>query len=131
MDNPEVFKGERVAIMVFEEAGEFKHLKKAYMSSKACFMAGDIQFGVPIVGGTGGDITRASKDFMDMYYSSDAYNLVKMFIPANRAYYGFFDIKTGEEKQEQAKEKLTLERENILLMDEIIFYKDLVDEVSK
>jgi len=113
MDNPEVFKGERVAVMVFEEAGEFKHLKNAYMSSKACFMDGDIQFGVPIVGGTGGDITRASKDFMDMYYSSDAYNLVPMFIPANRAYYGFFDIKTGKEKPEQAKEKLTIERENI------------------
>ena len=113
MDNPEVFKGERVAIMVFEEAGEFKHLKKAYMSSKACFMDGDIQFGVPVVGGTGGDITRASKDFMDMYYSYDAYNLVPMFIPANRAYYGFFDIETGEEKPEQAKEKLTVERENI------------------
>ena len=113
MDNPEVFKGERVALMIFEEAGEFKHLKNAYMSSKACFMDGDIQFGVPIVGGTGGDITRASKDFMDMYYSHDAYNLLPMFIPANRAYYGFFDIKTGKEHPEKAREKLSEERDTI------------------
>lgn len=113
MDNPEVFKGERVSLMVFEEAGEFKHLKNAYMSSKACFMDGNIQFGVPIVGGTGGDISKASKDFMDMYYEAEAYNLIPMFIPANRAYYGFFDIKTGEENNEGALEVLKEERENI------------------
>lgn len=113
MDNPEVFKGERVSLMIFEEAGEFKKLKNAYMSSKACFMDGDIQFGVPIVGGTGGDITKASKDFMDMYYSYDAYNLIPMFIPASRAYYGFFDINTGVENEKAAIEKLTQERDNI------------------
>ena len=88
MDNPEVFKGERVSLMVFEEAGEFKHLKNAYMSSKACFMDGNVQFGVPVIGGTGGDISKASKDFMDMYYESEAYNRIPMFRPASRAYYG-------------------------------------------
>ena len=113
MDNPEVFKGERVSLMIFEEAGEFKHLKNAYMSSKACFMDGNLQFGVPIVGGTGGDITKASKDFMDMYYESDAYNLVPMFIPASRAYYGFFDVQTGAEYVQEAKDELIEERENI------------------
>ena len=113
MDNPEVFKGERVSLMVFEEAGEFKHLKNAYMSSKACFMDGNLQFGVPVVGGTGGDISKASKDFMDMYYESDAYNLIPMFIPASRAYYGYFDIDTGEEKVEAAKKVLLEERETI------------------
>ena len=114
MDNPEVFKGERVSLMVFEEAGEFKHLKNAYMSSKACFMDGNKQFGVPIVGGTGGDISKASKDFMDMYYESDAYNLIPMFIPASRAYYGFFDIETGVEKKREAEESLLEDREVIV-----------------
>ena len=113
MDNPEVFKGERVSLMVFEEAGEFKKLKNAYMSSKACFMDGDIQFGVPIVGGTGGDISKASKDFMDMYYSHDAYNLIPVFIPASKAYYGFFNIQTGVENEKGAKEKLITDREEI------------------
>ena len=113
MDNPEVFKGERLSLMVFEEAGEFKHLKNAYMSSKACFMDGNVQFGVPIIGGTGGDISRASKDFMDMYYSHDAYNLIPMFIPASKAYYGFFDVETGVEDVIGAEETLQEERENI------------------
>ena len=113
MDNPEVFKGERVSLMVFEEAGEFKHLKNAYMSSKACFMDGNLQFGVPVVGGTGGDISKASKDFMDMYYESEAYNLIPMLIPASRAYYGYFDIDTGEEKVKEAESVLLEERETI------------------
>jgi len=113
MDNPEVFKGERVSLMIFEEAGEFKKLKNAYMSSKACFMDGDIQFGVPIVGGTGGDISKASKDFMDMYYSHDAYNLIPVFIPASKAYYGFFDINSGKEDEKGAREKLITDREDI------------------
>tara|TARA_R100001440_G_scaffold49248_2_gene69186 strand:- start:609 stop:2429 length:1821 start_codon:yes stop_codon:yes gene_type:complete len=113
MDNPEVFKGERVSLMVFEEAGEFKHLKNAYMSSKACFMDGNLQFGVPVVGGTGGDISKASKDFMDMYYEAEAYNLIPMFIPASRAYYGYFDISTGEEKVKEAESVLLEERETI------------------
>ena len=113
MDNPEVFKGERTSLMVFEEAGEFKHLKNAYMSSKACFMDGNIQFGVPIIGGTGGDISASSKDFMDMYYSHDAYNLIPMFIPASKAYYGFFDIETGVEDAKGAEESLSEEREVI------------------
>jgi len=114
MDNPEVFKGERVSLMVFEEAGEFKHLKNAYMSSKACFMDGNKQFGVPVIGGTGGDISKASKDFMDMYYESDAYNLIPMFIPASRAYYGFFDVETGEEKVKEAEDTLLEDREVII-----------------
>ena len=113
MDNPEVFKGERVSLMVFEEAGEFKHLKNAYMSSKACFMDGNLQFGVPVVGGTGGDISKASKDFMDMYYEAEAYNLIPMFIPASRAYYGYFDINTGQEKVKEAESVLLEERETI------------------
>ena len=113
MDNPEVFKGERVSLMVFEEAGEFKHLKNAYMSSKACFMDGNLQFGVPVVGGTGGDISKASKDFMDMYYEAEAYNLIPMFIPASRAYYGYFDINSGVEKVKEAESVLLKERETI------------------
>lgn len=113
MDNPEVFKGERLGVMVFEEAGEFKHLLNAYMSSKACFMDGDVQFGVPIIGGTGGDIGKASKDFMDMYYNADSFNLIPTFIPASRAYYGFFDVGTGKEDEEGAREKLLLDREKL------------------
>jgi hypothetical protein len=113
MSNPEVFKGERLSVMVFEEAGEFKELLNAYMSSKACFMDGNIQFGVPVIGGTGGDIEQASKDFMDMYYNSEAFNLIPMFIPASICYYGFFDIKKGVSDENNAREKILSDRKQL------------------
>ena len=113
MDNPEVYKGERLSVMIFEEAGEFKSLMNAYMSSKACFMDGDLQFGVPVVGGTGGDIEKASKDFMEMYYEADAFNLINIFIPASKVYYGYFDIKTGTSDMEGAEEKIMNDRSKL------------------
>jgi hypothetical protein len=117
MSNPEVFKGERLSVMVFEEAGEFKELLNAYMSSKACFMDGDIQFGVPVIGGTGGDIETSSKDFMDMYYNADAFNLIPMFIPATQCYHGFFDLKTGVSDEKGAQKKLMAERDQLKKSD--------------
>ena len=113
MDNPEVYKGERLSVMVFEEAGEFKSLMNAYMSSKACFMDGDVQFGVPVVGGTGGDIEKASKDFMEMYYEADAFNLINIFIPASKVYYGYFDMATGQSDMEGAEEKIMNDRSKL------------------
>tara|TARA_R100001015_G_C4629004_1_gene189508 strand:+ start:442 stop:2259 length:1818 start_codon:yes stop_codon:yes gene_type:complete len=113
MSNPEVFKGERLSVMVFEEAGEFKELLNAYMSSKACFMDGDIQFGVPVIGGTGGDIETSSKDFMEMYYNADSFGLIPMFIPASVCYHGFFDIKTGISKEKEARKALIKQREKL------------------
>lgn len=110
MDDPEVYKGERLSIMIFEEAGEFKRLKNAYMSSKACFMDGAMQYGVPVIGGTGGDIDAASADFMDMYYNADAFNLIPMFIPASRALHGFFSPKTGVDDEQKAYEYIEGER---------------------
>tara|TARA_R100000655_G_scaffold107569_2_gene158170 strand:+ start:845 stop:2644 length:1800 start_codon:yes stop_codon:yes gene_type:complete len=113
MSNPEVFKGERLSVMVFEEAGEFKELLNAYMSSKACFMDGDIQYGVPIIGGTGGDIESSSKDFMDMYYNAEAFNLISMFIPATKCYHGFFNLENGVSDINGAEEKLLKERQQL------------------
>lgn len=95
MDNPDMFRGERLGLMVFEEAGEFKELIRSYMSSQACFMDGAIQFGVPIVGGTSNMMNKENDDFMEMYYNCEKYNLKSFFIPASKAMYGYFDRKTG------------------------------------
>lgn len=113
MSNPEVFKGERLSVMVFEEAGEFKELLNAYMSSKACFMDGNVQYGVPIIGGTGGDIEASSKDFMDMYFNADSFNLIPMFIPATKCYHGFFDLDSGVSDIPGAEKKLLEERKQL------------------
>lgn len=83
------------------------------MSSKACFMDGDVQYGVPIIGGTGGDIEAASKDFMEMYYNADAFNLIPMFIPASMCYHGYFNMKTGISDSDNATKALKERREKL------------------
>jgi DNA-directed RNA polymerase delta subunit len=118
MENPNVYKGERMPIMVFEEAGEFSSLLEAYEASKPCFMSGPNQFGVPIIGGTGGDIEKASKDFKTMWYEHKDFNLRRMFIPASECYMGskesrttqFFNYDTGVSDRPAAAKFLENER---------------------
>lgn len=118
MLNPNVFKGERLGVMVFEEAGEFKSLLEAYEASKACFMSGAVQYGVPIIGGTGGDIDKSSADFKTMWYEHKDFNLRRLFIPASECLMGtpddetavFFDKMTGKSDRDKAKAFLEEER---------------------
>jgi len=119
MDNPNVFKGERMPVMVFEEAGEFTHLMEAYEASKPCFMSGADQFGVPIIGGTGGDIDKASKDFKTMWYEHKDFNLRRMFIPASECFMGskdsptsnFFNYDDGSSNRAAAEKFIKAERQ--------------------
>jgi hypothetical protein len=108
--NPNVFKGERVSLMIFEEAGEIDKLKEAYEASKPCFMDGSSMFGLPIVGGTGGNIEGSSKGFMQMWNNHDAFYLRKVFIPATMVYKGFFDFSTGKSDIENARKDVISKR---------------------
>jgi len=94
MDNPEVFRGERFSMAIFEEFGEMKHGLRAYMATEACFKDGAIQFGIPIVGGTA-NIMNKSDDYLEMWYNPEKYNLEQFFIPASKVLFGFFNRKTG------------------------------------
>jgi len=101
MDNPDAFRGERLGMMIFEEAGEMKQLIRAYMSSEPCFKDGAIQYGVPIIGGTS-NVMNKSQDYMKMWYEAESFNLKQMFIPATRALYGFFEKKSGKSDEKGA-----------------------------
>jgi hypothetical protein len=102
MDNPDAFRGERLSMMIIEEAGEMKNLIRAYVSSEPCFKDGAVQYGVPIIGGTS-NVMNKGDEFMKMWYEHDTYNLKQFFIPATRALYGFFDKKTGKSDEVGAK----------------------------
>jgi len=114
MSNPNVFKGERLPLHIYEEAGEFNKLIEGYEASKACYMDGDDQFGVPVIGGTGGDIEKSSKDFKTMWYEHESFNLKKLFIPASYVYSGYFDLKTGKSEVEKAEVKIREDRKKKL-----------------
>ena len=63
--------------MIFEEAGLFENLKMAYTISEPLFRDGDKMIGIPIIFGTGGDMSSATKDFADMFYNPRQYGLAE------------------------------------------------------
>lgn len=118
------FEGESMSVVVFEEAGLFKNLIQSYKSTEPCFRDGAIQFGTPLIYGTGGEIEKGSKGYMEMWENHKAYNLEKVFIPAYEYYPGdgevdektgikapsFFDLRTGQTNQEAALKHILEER---------------------
>jgi hypothetical protein len=96
IDRPDAFRGVSQTYTVIEEAGEVRKLKKVYYANEECYREGDVQYGVPIIGGTSNQITNDSEDFMDMFYNPEEYNCKSIFIPASKVYHGFFNYKTGE-----------------------------------
>jgi hypothetical protein len=110
MDKPDAFRGTELTYMVFEEAGEFRNLKKAYFANEECFREGDVQFGVPIIGGTSNQLGNESEDYMEMYYDAENYNLKPLFIPASKVYYPYYDNKTGVSDTKSAEEHINKRR---------------------
>jgi hypothetical protein len=118
------FEGQSQSVVIFEEAGLFANLIASYKSTEPCFKEGSIQFGTPLIYGTGGQIEKGSKGYMDMWENHKAYNLEKIFIPAYEYYPGdgevddktgikapsFFDLKTGRTNQDAALKHILEQR---------------------
>ena len=90
------FRGLSLSQCYFEEFGEWKAGKQHYFSTEECFREGNLQFGIPIIGGTSNQIKNDSPDYMEMFNNAEKYNLKALFIPASKVYHGFFDYKTGQ-----------------------------------
>lgn len=121
---PTGFEGKSLSLAIFEEAGLFVDLIAAYKSTEPCFKEGSIQFGTPIVYGTGGEIDKGSKGYKAMWYADrSVYNLKKVFVSATDYYPGdgvpdpvtkkaitFFDFKTGRTDSKAAYDYIVEER---------------------
>ena len=119
------FEGESMSVTIFEEAGLFANLIQSYKSTEPCFREGAIQFGTPLIYGTGGNIEKGAQGYMEMWKEHKAYNLRKVFIPADEYYPGdgeideetgikgpsFFDIETGKTNRAAARKHILKERE--------------------
>lgn len=110
------FEGGGYNMCIFEEAGLFQNLQHSYTATKPCFMEGDIQFGVPLVYGTGGEIDKGAKGYKELWENHDVHGLKKLFVPAYMYYPGdslpdeetgeivsFFDYEKGVTNQQMAK----------------------------
>ncbi len=85
--NPNMFKGLYLNDVIAEECGEFEKLKEFYSATRACLTKGNKQIGTMFFYGTGGNINKGSKDFMEMWNEPDSFNFIKFLIPATRFYF--------------------------------------------
>lgn len=122
--NPSGFEGKTLSQVIFEEAGLFQDLIAAYKATEPCFKEGSLQFGTPIVYGTGGDIEKSSEGYMKLWKAKkEVYNLKKVLVTAIDYYPGdgvpdektgktvsFFDFRTGRTNSELALDYILKER---------------------
>ena len=67
--------GNSATIFPFEEAGTFDNLLQVYQASEPLWKSGDYSIGIPLIFGTGGDMTNVTKGFADMFYNPEVYGL--------------------------------------------------------
>ena len=127
-DNDRKIRGDRVDLLLYEEAGSNPVLRQSYIKGNALVEIGGNKFGIRMVGGTGGDI-QGLEGLEDIFFNPDAYNVLPFynnytedqswvktayFIPANIAFYresyvdnrGVCDIKRATEYYMQERAKL-------------------------
>ena len=87
-DKPNKIRGYRADLLVFEEAGSFRGLAKAYVQSTALVGNPGSAWGLRLVGGTSGDTKEALEGLKDMFYDPKAFGI----LPFKHKY-----TQTGEE----------------------------------
>lgn len=124
-NNPNVFKGKFMNDVLYEEAGEFKHLMKGFAATNAGLKVGLERKGTPIVYGTSGK--SGSKDFRAMIKDAEHHKLIYNFLPGYRLMIsGFVGSKdaNGELKEvvpniDKLQEELGLSRDQLLGCEDV------------
>lgn len=73
-DNPDVVRGKKANLILFEEGGSFSELGAAWQIARPSVEVDGMAFGTMIVWGTGGDEGSAFETMKDMFYNPDGYN---------------------------------------------------------
>lgn len=123
-DNPFASVGKTSSIFIFEEAGTFDNLIQSYNITEPCWKDGDSMIGIPIVFGTGGDMEGGTRDFHEMFYNPEKYNMVAFdniwdagkegtkcgwFIPATRGRLGKYKNQKLMDAEGNSQEELAAE----------------------
>lgn len=75
-DKPSKIRGDRVDLLVYEEAGSWEGLTKAFIQSNALVGQPGSQWGYRIGGGTGGDTGNALEGLRKIYYDPTRYGVL-------------------------------------------------------
>lgn len=117
------FEGGQYSVAIFEEAGLFEKLLESYKATKPCFQEGAIQYGVPLIYGTGGNMDGSSSGYKKLKEQAVIHNLKPILVPANMYFPGdgvpdektgksisFFNYETGVTNREAALEYINQEK---------------------
>ena len=77
-DNPDVVRGKKAKLILFEEAGSFKELGAAWQIARPSVEVDGIAFGTMIAFGTGGDEESNFATLKDMFYKPKGYNCIEL-----------------------------------------------------
>ena len=77
-DNPDVVRGKRASLILFEEAGSFKELSAAWQIARPSVEMDGKAFATMIAYGTGGDEDSNFATLKDMFYHPDGYNCLSL-----------------------------------------------------
>lgn len=75
-DKPNKIRGDRTDLLIFEEAGSWPNLKKAFIQGDALVGIQGSKFGIKLAGGTGGDNGAALEGLRDIYYDPIGYDIL-------------------------------------------------------
>lgn len=75
-DNPDVVRGKRGKLIIFEEAGSFPELGAAWQIARPSVEQDGDVFGLMLAFGTGGDEGPAIAALKDMFYKPESYNCI-------------------------------------------------------
>lgn len=75
-DKPNKIRGYRADMLIFEEAGSWQGLAKAYVQSTALVGPAGSQWGLRLVGGTSGDTKAALDGLKKMFYDPKAFGIL-------------------------------------------------------
>ena len=78
-DTDAKIRGDRIDLLIYEEAGSNPVLRKSYIKGKALIYIGGSKFGIRLAGGTGGDRGPALEGLRDMYYHPEAYDVLPFY----------------------------------------------------
>lgn len=76
-DSDSKIRGDRVELLIFEEAGSNPNLRKSFVKGEALVNVGGNKLGILLAGGTGGDSGKALEGLHDMYYNPDTYDVLR------------------------------------------------------
>lgn len=72
-------RGDRIDLLVYEEAGSNSVLRKSYIKGKALIYIGGTKFGIRLAGGTGGDKGAALQGLRDLYYDPNGFDVLPFY----------------------------------------------------